>query len=323
MNELEKTLKNYESKLGINQEKSKPKIRSCIMVVDDDEGFLRSLIDTLSEKYEVIACSSGTEALTKVKEGLSAIVLDIKMPNMNGLQVLEKMADRNIKTPVILNTGFSGEYLEQDVRSKYCPFGYVTKDNPSLLLLNLATAVKCFSNSSFKAEHTLSASSENSKISYSTEQPQKCIKPDPPFQLDWIEPRLIDSAGHSFFMSTKLHNVLRVMLCTEPGTRGVIRGAISDKAVASLYSGKDINDPEEATKISMNFRANLRKTFDAYGVSDRKALIRRSKTYGGYVLGKNWHPKKPLLNQSEVNLSFREIHSIDIESESNDCYGSD
>lgn len=130
--------------------------------------------------------------------------------------------------------------------------------------------------------------------------------PVPPFQLDWIEPRLVDADRRSFLMSPKSHEVLRVMLSKEPGRDGIVRGAISDKTVAQLYIGREIDDPEEARKIAMNFRANLRKTFREYGLNDPHALIRRSKTFGGYAMGKHWHPKKPLINKAEVRLFFRE-----------------
>jgi hypothetical protein len=130
--------------------------------------------------------------------------------------------------------------------------------------------------------------------------------PVPPFQLDWIEPRLVDADRRSFFMSPHLHEVVKVMLSREPGGGKIVRGAISDKTVAQLYSGREIDDPEEARKIAMNFRANLRKTFRKYGLNDPHALIRRAKAFGGYAMGKHWHPKKPLINQAEVKLFFRE-----------------
>jgi hypothetical protein len=131
--------------------------------------------------------------------------------------------------------------------------------------------------------------------------------PVPPFQLDWLEPRLIDANGLPFnIMPPRAHEVLKVMLSREPGGRRIIRGFLSDKTVASLYEGVEIDDPQEAKKTARNFARNLRKTFKKHGLKDPHSLIRISKTRGGYVMGHDWHPRRPLINQAEVTLFFRD-----------------
>ena len=141
--------------------------------------------------------------------------------------------------------------------------------------------------------------------------------PVPPFQLDWLEPRLIDANGLPFnIMPPRAHEVLKVMLSREPGGRRIIRGFLSDKTVASLYEGVEIDDPGEARKIAYSFARNLRRTFNRYGFDDLHSLIKRLRTLGGYVMGKDWHRKKPLINQSEVPLFFRD--DLDGEPEDSD-----
>jgi CheY-like chemotaxis protein len=86
MTELDKGLQEFESRLGIGQAKPQPKSLSPLTVVDDDPGFLRSLVDTL----EVISCSSGHEALQKLETRICTVILDSKMPGKSGLEVIKE-----------------------------------------------------------------------------------------------------------------------------------------------------------------------------------------------------------------------------------------
>ncbi len=140
--------------------------------------------------------------------------------------------------------------------------------------------------------------------------------PVPPFQLDWLEPRLIDANGRPFVMSPKLHDVLKVMLSREPGGPRIIRGFLSDRTVASLFEGKEIDDPREAKRIARNFARNLRKTFKKHGLNDRNALIERKIILAGFAMGHGWRSERPLINQAEVPLFFRD--DLDGEPEDSD-----
>ena len=79
-----------------------------IMVVDDEESIRLMLRKVLSsDQYEVHEAANGIEALNRIKkEEFSAILLDLRMPHMNGLQVIEKMKDMDIKTPIIMMSAY-------------------------------------------------------------------------------------------------------------------------------------------------------------------------------------------------------------------------
>jgi len=79
-----------------------------ILVVDDDEhqGLLYEQ-ELTDEGYLVDIVSSGYQALEKVKENMyDLVILDIGMPDMNGLETLGRMLSMDNKLPVILNTAY-------------------------------------------------------------------------------------------------------------------------------------------------------------------------------------------------------------------------
>jgi DNA-binding NtrC family response regulator len=80
---------------------------SKILVIDDDQAIRVSMVDLLEyEKYEVDVAKSGIEGIEKIKVGKYDLVLcDIKMPQMDGMETLEKISEINPELPVIMLTG--------------------------------------------------------------------------------------------------------------------------------------------------------------------------------------------------------------------------
>lgn len=83
---------------------------SKILVVDDMAQNRELLKDFLEEKdYEVITASGGIEALEKIKEKPDIVLLDVMMPDMNGLQVLEEIKKIDSSIIVIMVTSMAEE----------------------------------------------------------------------------------------------------------------------------------------------------------------------------------------------------------------------
>ena len=78
-----------------------------ILVIDDDPAIRRTLRMTLEEEgYEMIEAATGAEGIQKAfNEGPEAILLDIKMPIMDGMEVLEDIRRRMARVPVIMISG--------------------------------------------------------------------------------------------------------------------------------------------------------------------------------------------------------------------------
>src|SRR6056297_1867373 len=78
-----------------------------ILVIDDERSIRNTLKDILEyEKYEVDLAEDGKKGIDKVKQGEYDIVLcDIKMPGLDGIEVLEQIHSLASDTPVVMISG--------------------------------------------------------------------------------------------------------------------------------------------------------------------------------------------------------------------------
>ncbi len=78
-----------------------------VLLVDDEELFVTALAKRMAKRgLSVDTAPDGTTALEMVRErGFDAIVLDLAMPGMDGIETLEKMLQLNPDLQVILLTG--------------------------------------------------------------------------------------------------------------------------------------------------------------------------------------------------------------------------
>ena len=92
----------------------KDKLR--ILVVDDDKEMLETTIDILKvTKYDVLGTTSANEVSDILKkEKVHIILSDIKMPEMNGLDLTKRIKRDYPEIIVILMTGFGDAYTVQD-----------------------------------------------------------------------------------------------------------------------------------------------------------------------------------------------------------------
>jgi len=80
-----------------------------ILVADDEESIRTLIQEELQEEgYRVIGVSNARDALKMVEtEHLDLVVLDIRMPGMDGLEALPRILGMKEGLPVILHTAFS------------------------------------------------------------------------------------------------------------------------------------------------------------------------------------------------------------------------
>ena len=84
-----------------------PKYMPKILIVDDDKGIRQTLRDILEfEKYQVEEAVDGLDCMVKIKQGsYDVVILDIKMPKMDGMDVIEKIQAKKPDLPVVMISG--------------------------------------------------------------------------------------------------------------------------------------------------------------------------------------------------------------------------
>ncbi len=115
-----------------------------ILIVDDERAIRRTLREILEyEKYEIEEAEDGEIGLDKIeKNSYDVVILDIKMPKKDGIEVLTEMKQKGIDTPVIMLSGHGN--LETAVEAvKKGAFDYIPKP-PDLnrLLITLRNAME-------------------------------------------------------------------------------------------------------------------------------------------------------------------------------------
>jgi DNA-binding NtrC family response regulator len=78
-----------------------------ILIIDDEPSIRRTLKEILEfEKFEVDEAADGMEGLSKAKQGIYDIIFcDIKMPQMDGMEVLSKLQEEGVDSAVVMISG--------------------------------------------------------------------------------------------------------------------------------------------------------------------------------------------------------------------------
>lgn len=85
-----------------------------ILLVDDEKPFVDTLAERLAMRGFVARVAyNGLEALKAVEQPTDVIVLDLRMPGMDGFEVLRNVKKNNPLVQVIILTGHGGEAEEQ------------------------------------------------------------------------------------------------------------------------------------------------------------------------------------------------------------------
>lgn len=135
-----------------------------ILIVDDDPDIALVLKDLLEHSgYQVQVATTGAEALTRAKaESISAVLLDLMLPDMDGLSVLTLLKGLDPALPVIMLTAFV-EVAKKHASLTEGAFGYLTKpyDGEELkALIKRAVGVKHLSLEAASAKQALTASED-------------------------------------------------------------------------------------------------------------------------------------------------------------------
>jgi DNA-binding NtrC family response regulator len=102
-------------------------IYGTVLVVDDEESVRESLTVLLEERYTVYTAKNGRDALARIGDGdVDAMILDITMPGMDGMEVLGRVRENSYGPEVVMLSASDSARLGIDAIRKGA-FDYITK----------------------------------------------------------------------------------------------------------------------------------------------------------------------------------------------------
>jgi CheY-like chemotaxis protein len=106
-------------------------MKKKILIVDDYSFICRLLKEVLSDgepDREIVTAGNGLEAIELIKNGLrpDLIICDVLMPDMDGVQMVERLRQMKVDTDIIFMSGYTESYTMSDLR-KYSPHELIEK----------------------------------------------------------------------------------------------------------------------------------------------------------------------------------------------------
>lgn len=91
----------------------------CLLIVIDDEPDMADFVKDVAEMvgFETLVANSGKEFQSLcAKASPDAVVMDIVMPDMDGIELLQWISGNGYAFPVILMSGYDGKYIDTAAR---------------------------------------------------------------------------------------------------------------------------------------------------------------------------------------------------------------
>jgi len=102
-------------------------LKKRILIADDEAALLHTMAFTLKRKgYEVETAIDGESAYKKIMEKYfndklyDLLITDIQMPGLSGLELVKKIRQTGIKTPILAITGFGNKKISAELLRAGC-----------------------------------------------------------------------------------------------------------------------------------------------------------------------------------------------------------
>ncbi|MFP3985421.1 MAG: response regulator [Candidatus Bathyarchaeia archaeon] len=223
------------------------KSRASVLLVDDDKDMTETLYDVLTDmSYRVETANSGSEAIEKVKtHAFDTVLLDIKMPGINGVETFREIKRIRPEAVVMLMTAQSVEELVAEAleegaygimykpidTKKLVEFIETTKRGALILFVDVDMST------SQKLVDSLKQSGYNVAKASSGEEAKKLIQRER-VDLIFIEVKMPVMNGLEIYMALrKIMPDVRVVMTTNyrEGLEDLIDQALHESAYACIY----------------------------------------------------------------------------------------
>jgi len=79
---------------------------TTILIIEDDKDFAELLAERLKEEgYNAFVAFTGSEGIKEIEEiNPQCVTLDIHLPDINGIEILKKLKQKNLSLPVVIIT---------------------------------------------------------------------------------------------------------------------------------------------------------------------------------------------------------------------------
>jgi CheY-like chemotaxis protein len=101
-----------------------------VMLVDDDEDVREIVGETLkSQRFDVQVCGSGRQAINSLTDDIRLVILDMMMPDMDGMETFLEIKKRQPGVPIVFYSAFRN-MLDPTRLKPYEPVGFIEKGMP-------------------------------------------------------------------------------------------------------------------------------------------------------------------------------------------------
>lgn len=105
-----------------------------LLVAEDNESNFLLIMTILKKEYQIIHATDGLEAIRQYQQHApDAILMDLKMPNMNGLEATREIRKTDTRIPIIVVSAFAFDSDKQEASQAGCT-DYLTKPIDARLL---------------------------------------------------------------------------------------------------------------------------------------------------------------------------------------------
>ncbi len=86
-----------------------------ILIIDNDEGMTTAMSARLENQgYQCLVAGNGEEGLSTFEaQRVDLVITDLNMPNVDGIEFIQKIRDAQAEVPILVVTGYSKDYASE------------------------------------------------------------------------------------------------------------------------------------------------------------------------------------------------------------------